>query len=676
MLSDIEKIIFVLLASSCFLVAYTMFRRMFLIISSGNQPIVWSKVATNWKEGINSFISQKTLFKTRPFVGFIHALVAWGFTLYLIVNIVDVLYGFIPGFKFFPNHFIGYLYKIFVDIFSVLVLVGVLYFLFRRFIQQDQKLVTKKPVMISEVAIKGMRFDSALVGIFILTHVGARFLSASFEIAYTQSDVYQPFANLVSKLWANMDSQFIIYMEHVTWWIALSLILLFLPYFPMSKHAHLFIGPVNIAAKTKRRSMASLEKIDFEDDTIEQFGSSKLHHLPQSHLLDAYACIQCSRCQDACPAYETGKELSPSAIEINKRYFLNQNFTEISNGEKFDIPLTDWMLTEEAAWSCTTCGYCVEVCPVGNEPMIDILRVRQDLVMMESKFPQEAMETFDKMENYGNPWGLSPQDRENWMDGLNVPLMRDKKKTDVLYWTGCSGAYDTRGKEVSQSVADIMNEAGVDYACLGNEETCTGDSARRIGNEYLFQTMAEKNKETFEQYDFKKIVTQCPHCFTTLKNDYAELGIELDVMHHSQFIDELIQTKKIVPQTWVEDDITFHDPCYLGRHNDEYDAPRNVLQSILKEGEIKEMEQSKSESFCCGAGGGNMWYEIKTGDRINQNRIKQAVDTNAKTVAAACNFCNIMLEDGIKTTENEENIKVLDIAEMVAQGLKNNEAVH
>ena len=445
--------------------------------------------------------------------------------------------------------------------------------------------------------------------------------------------------------------------------------MLFLPYFPYSKHAHLFMGPINIMAKTDRKSMAALEKIDFEDDDIEQFGAAQIQHLPQTQLLDGYACIQCSRCQDACPAYETGKELSPSALEINKRYFFNENLDLLAKGESVDKALTDWMLTEEAAWSCTTCGYCVEVCPVGNEPMVDILRARQDLVMMESKFPEEAMETFEKMENYGNPWGLSPQDREVWMDGYDVPLMREKKKVDVLYWAGCSGAYDNRGKEISQSVADILNKAEIDYGCLGNEEMCTGDSARRIGNEYLFQTMAEQNRETFDKYEFKKIVTQCPHCFRTLKNDYAEMGIELDVVHHSQFIDELIQENKIEPQPWVDEDVTFHDPCYLGRHNNEYDAPRSVLQSVLRDGKIKEMEKAKSESFCCGAGGGNMWYEIKTGERINQNRVKQAVSTKASTVAAACNFCNIMLEDGVKTTENEENIKVLDIAEMVSQSL-------
>ena len=650
--------------------SYITFKKMFKVILAGTNPIIWTDVIKNWNAGLIAFISQKTLFKTRPVVGFIHALVAWGFTLYLLVNIIDVLYGFIPNFKFLPNSITGDIYRLFVDTFSILVLLGVFYFLARRFIIQEDRLTIKDPVLLSDRAKAGMKFDSFIVGAFIIVHIGSRFLSASFEIAIHGTDWSQPAANIVATLWSTLSPNTLTIAEHVTWWLALGLILLFLPYFPYSKHAHLFMGPLNIMASEKRRSMAAIETIDFEDEELDQFGAAQIQHLPQTQLLDGYACIQCSRCQDACPAYETGKELSPSALEINKRYFINDNISTIANGESIDKALTDWMLTEEAAWSCTTCGYCVEVCPVGNEPMIDILRARQNLVMMESNFPQDAMETFEKMENYGNPWGLSPQDRENWMDGLDVPLMREKKNTEVLYWAGCSGAYDSRGREISQSVAKIMNEAKVDYACLGNEETCTGDSARRIGNEYLFQTMAEQNKETFEQYNFKKIVTQCPHCFTTLKNDYAEMGIELDVVHHSQYIDELINEKKIEPKPYLDEDITFHDPCYLGRHNGEYDAPRKVLQSVLKEGSIKEMEQSKSDSFCCGAGGGNMWYEIKTGERINQHRVNQAVDTEAKTIAAACNFCNIMLEDGVKTTGNEENIRVVDIAEMVSKGLE------
>ena len=671
MLTDIEKIIFILFAIIAIGLSYTTFNKMFKAIGVGSQQIDWKRALLNFPKGLEVFISQRTLFKTRPVIGFIHALVAWGFTLYLVVNIVDVLYGFIPGFHFFPNYFIGKVYRLFVDIFTVLVLLGVVYFLVRRFIFKDNRLVINEPVMLNDLAKKGMRNDSLIVGFFIFLHVGSRLLAASFEIARNGSDTFQPAATTIALLWSDFSQESIIISEHIFWWIALGLILGFLPYFPFTKHAHLFMGPLNYMAKTERKSMAALEAIDFEDDSIDQFGAGQLGHLPQSQILDAYACIQCSRCQDACPAYETGKELSPSALEINKRYFLNNHLDEFINGSIPDAAITDILLTDEAAWSCTTCGYCVEVCPVGNEPMLDILRARQDLVMMESKFPQEAMETFDKIENYGNPWGLSPQEREVWMEGKEVPLMRDKKEAEVLYWAGCAGAYDNRGKEISQAVVDVLNEAKVDFASLGNEETCTGDSARRIGNEYLFQTMAEKNLETFGKYKFKKIVTQCPHCFTTLKNDYSELGADLEVVHHSQFIGELVSEGKISPKAWLDEDVTYHDACYLGRHNDEYDAPRDVIQSIMKNGSLVEMEKSREESFCCGAGGGNMWYEIKTGERINHNRFKQAADTGATTVATSCNFCNIMMEDGMKVTGNDDKMKVMDIAELVSKSLSN-----
>ena len=671
MLTDIEKIIFILFAIIAIGLSYTTFNKMFKAIGVGSQQIDWKRALLNFPKGLEVFISQRTLFKTRPVIGFIHALVAWGFTLYLVVNIVDVLYGFIPGFHFFPNYFIGKVYRLFVDIFTVLVLLGVVYFLVRRFIFKDNRLVINEPVMLNDLAKIGMRNDSLIVGLFIFLHVGSRLLAASFEIARNGSDTFQPAATTIALLWSDFSQESIIISEHIFWWIALGLILGFLPYFPFTKHAHLFMGPLNYMAKTERKSMAALEAIDFEDDSIDQFGAGQLGHLPQSQILDAYACIQCSRCQDACPAYETGKELSPSALEINKRYFLNNHLDEFINGSIPDAAITDILLTDEAAWSCTTCGYCVEVCPVGNEPMLDILRARQDLVMMESKFPQEAMETFDKIENYGNPWGLSPQEREVWMEGKEVPLMRDKKEAEVLYWAGCAGAYDNRGKEISQAVVDVLNEAKVDFASLGNEETCTGDSARRIGNEYLFQTMAEKNLETFGKYKFKKIVTQCPHCFTTLKNDYSELGADLEVVHHSQFIGELVSEGKISPKAWLDEDVTYHDACYLGRHNDEYDAPRDVIQSIMKNGSLVEMEKSREESFCCGAGGGNMWYEIKTGERINHNRFKQAADTGATTVATSCNFCNIMMEDGMKVTGNDDKMKVMDIAELVSKSLSN-----
>ena len=670
MLSNLERILFIILTISSLGLAWISFGRMFKAISRGTDPIDWKKVIKNWPKGLAVFISQKTLFKTRPIVGTIHAGIAWGFTLYILVNIIDVMYGMIPGFHFLPNSFIGDLYRFFVDIFTLIVLFGVVLLLVRRFISKDQKLITNEPVLLSDAAKKGIKLDSLLVGTFILLHIGFRFIGASFEVALNGQDWSQPGATLLSYSWIGLSTESLIFGEHLAWWMALGLILGFIPYFPYSKHAHLFMGPLNYMAKVERRSLTTLEIMDLEDESAEQFGAGKLEHLPQKELLDGYACIMCNRCQDACPAYYTGKELSPSALEINKRYYLNENLKEFSEGADSLEGLSKWMLSEEAAWSCTTCGFCIEVCPVGNEPMVDILRMRQDLVLTESNFPKGAMETFDKIENYGNPWGMSPQDREKWTEGMEVPKMREKGSAEYLYWAGCSGAYDDRGKDISRSVAKIMNEAGIDYAILGNEETCTGDSARRIGNEYLFQMQAAQNMENFEKYGVKKIVTQCPHCLTTLKNDYGEMGAKLDVVHHSELISDLIKDGKIKPKKSLDEDITFHDACYVGRHHGEYDAPRNVLESVMSEdAKLVEMPRNKEQSFCCGAGGGNMWYDIDKGKRINVERFEEAIDTGAKKVATSCNFCMIMMEDARKVTGQDERMEVYDISELVAERL-------
>lgn len=667
MLSNFERIIFILLAIVSMRLTWITFRRMFKVVGRGSDPIDWVKALAKWPKGLSVFLSQKTLFKTRPIIGAIHAAVAWGFTIYLLVNVIDVLYGMVPGFHFLPNHFIGNIYRLFVDIFSLVVLIGVLLFLVRRFITGDERLNINAPVLLSESARKGVKRDSLIVGTFIILHVGFRFVGASFEVAINGADWSQPGATLLSTAWAGLSTDSLVFGEHVGWWMALGLILGFMPYFPYSKHAHLFMGPLNYMAQVDRRSLSTLEIMNLENEDVEQFGAAKVEHLPQKELLDAYACIMCNRCQDGCPAYQTGKELSPAAIEINKRYYFNDHFKEFSDGADSLDSLSQWMLSEEAAWSCTTCGYCIEVCPVGNEPMVDILRMRQNLVLMESNFPSDAMTVFDKIENYGNPWGMSPMDREKWTEGMDVPKMREKGSAEYLYWAGCSGAYDDRGKNISRSVAKIMNQAGIDYAILGNEETCTGDSARRIGNEYLFQMQATQNIENFEKYDIKKVVTQCPHCLTTLKNDYGEIGVELEVVHHSEFIADLIEEGKISPDQSLEEDVTFHDACYVGRHQGEYDAPRKVIKSVMgKNANVIEMERNKEESFCCGAGGGNMWYEIDRGKRLNVERFEEAIKTGAKKVATSCNFCMIMMEDARKVTGQDDNMEVYDISELVA----------
>jgi len=641
---------------------------MFKIINRGVSPISWNDTSKNILKGIKVFISQRTLFTTRPIIGFIHSLVAWGFTIYILVNIFDVIAGFIPEFAFFPNNAIGFFYRFFVDIFSVIVLIGVLFFLFRRFVFNEQKLVIKEPVFLSENAKKGIKKDSFIVGIFILLHVSGRFISASFLIAQNQPDLAQPFATLLSSVWLNLSHSQLYFGEHISWWIALGLILAFIPYFPLSKHAHLFMGPINFMISDDRPNKGAIKTINFEDESIEQYGVANMEHFSQKSIFDSFACIMCNRCQDNCPAYQTGKELSPAALEINKRYYLNENGNAFINGS--EVPLKDLLLTDNALWSCTSCNFCVVVCPVGNAPMNDILEIRQDRVLMQSDFPNELTATFKNSETNNNPWAFNQQDRANWAEGLNIKTLAEDSEGEILFWVGCAGSYDARYQKVSQAFSTIMQKAGVDFRILGTEEKCNGDTARRLGNEYLAQNLMQENIATLNNYSVKKIVTACPHCFNSIKNEYPKLGGKYEVLHHSEFIDNLIKSNKISLKNDVEiQNLTYHDSCYLGRYNSIYEQPRNVLTSI-ENIKITEPIRNKEEGFCCGAGGGRMFLEENTGTRINEERTKELIKTGANTIASACPFCMTMLNDGLKTEEKNEEIEVKDIAEIILQYIK------
>jgi len=669
MLSGWEKAIFILVVLGSLGATRTTFGNMFKIISRGSNPIDWSKVFKRIPAGIMAFLGTP-LFKTRPLVSIVHTGVAWGFILYMLVNLFDIFYGLIPDFHLLPNAVLGDFYRLFVDVFSLIVLAGIIYFLIRRFIQNDPNLHINESVMVYEKARKGVDRDSALVAFFIFFHVGFRFVGASFEIAQSQSDAFQPAASALALAWGGMSSEALVFGEHYFWWLAIGLILLFIPYFPTTKHAHLFMGPLNHMLQEDRPVSASFETIDFEDETLEQYGAAFLEHLPQKEILDAYACIMCNRCQDACPAYITGKPLSPSAIEVNKRYYIRDHISELVEDNTSGDRLTDWMLTEDAIWACTSCGYCVEVCPVANEPMVDILRIRQDLVMMESKFPKEAITTFKNLEVNGNPWGQSGQDREKWVESLDVPRMRDKGEAEYLYWVGCAGAYDARGQAVSQAMVKLLNKAGIDYAILGTEETCTGDSARRLGNEYLFQMLAQQNIETFDKYNVKKIITQCPHCLNAFRNDYAALGKTYEVVHHTQLLDELIKAGKLSPNRPNNSKISYHDSCYLGRHNDIYDAPRNVISAIPGV-KLEEFPRTGNEALCCGAGGGRMWLEETLGDKtINLERLEDVKAVNPNEVVTACPFCSTMINDGIKAEEMDKSTASKDIAQYLLDSVE------
>jgi Fe-S oxidoreductase len=551
---------------------------------------------------------------------------------------------------------------------SVAVLAGMVFFIFRRFVFRPANLSTRQTTLLSPKARFGIWRDSAIVATFILLHVGSRFVGESLAIAAAgKTDAWQPFASAVARMWSGMSPQGLLVGQHVAFWMAIGLIMVFIPYFPYSKHVHLFFTPLNFLLKPERRSIGELGYINLDDTSIQQFGASKLKDLGWEQLMDTYACIMCFRCQEVCPAYATGKVLSPAALEINKRYFLNT-----VNSLKDSPPLTEFAIPTEAIWACTSCGACVDICPVDNEPMRDILEIRRSLVLMENNFPKQLESAFRGMERSANPWGVPPSERMKWAEGLKVPTIEQNPEPEVLWWVGCAPATEARAQKAAQAFAKILNAAGVNFAVLGQNEQCTGDSARRAGREDIFFGLATANVELLNEVKPKRIVTTCPHCLHTLKNEYPAFGGNYEVIHHTQLINELISNGKLHLESQASGEnrhspITYHDPCYLGRHNGIYADPRLVLKEA--HANLVEMSLHADKSFCCGAGGTQMWKEEEHGtSRISEARVAEARATGAETMAVACPFCMIMLTDAAKS--EGEKVKVLDVAEIVIERIK------
>jgi Fe-S oxidoreductase len=375
----------------------------------------------------------------------------------------------------------------------------------------------------------------------------------------------------------------------------------------------------------------------------------------------------CYRCQQVCPAYNTGKVLSPAALEINKRYFLNQEGARLASGEQSSQTLLEFAITKEAVWACTACGACVDICPVGNEPMRDILDIRRALVLMENDFPDQLQTAFRGMERTLNPWNVPPTERMKWAEGLQVPTLDENPEPDLLWWVGCAPATDARAQKIARAFAQILKAADVNYAVLGQMEQCTGDSARRAGNEFLFNEMAAANVEMLNEVAPKRIVTTCPHCLHTLANEYPAFGGNYQVIHHTQLINELVASGKLKLKQDGLGEVTLHDPCYLGRHNQIVDAPRQALQAAGVK--LVEMPRNGLKSFCCGAGGAQMWKEEEHGNqRVSANRYHEALSTGAARLAVACPFCMVMLNDANK--DAGEKMQVLDIAEIVQKAIE------
>ena len=671
MLSTFERIMFLLLAAVCLTAVYNTFKQMALVINRGQGALALNDLPRRAMTGLFALLSQGRIIRHRKITSLFHYGVAFGFIFYGLVNVIDLLEGLIPGFTFLHDNIIGQIFRLAADLFAVAVLIGVVYFLLRRFAAQDPALKIRDNVKLMErVREGGVSVDSLIVGLFILAHVGSRLLSAAFKIGLDGPDAWQPVANFLAGTFlgglspAALETGF-----HVFWWLAIGLIFLFLPYFPYTKHAHLFMGPTNFMLSPDRSYLGQMKKLDLDDESIEQFGANDLDDLPKKHILDAFACIMCNRCQQVCPAYNTGKELSPAALEINKRYYIRQHMGELAGGAANGVPLLDYAISPSAVWACTACGHCIEICPVGNVPMLDIMEIRRDQVMMQSEFPEQLTAAFRGMERMGNPWQAQGS-RMEWAAGLpfDVPTVEENPEYDVLLWVGCAGAFNPDAQKTVRALATVMNAAGVSFATLGDDETCTGDSARRAGNEPLFQAMAEANIETLNaaKANERRIVTSCPHCFTTIGKEYGELGGNYQVFHHTQFIADLVGKGKLRLNGKLLEQATFHDPCYLGRHNGVLSEPREALAAAGLT--LLEMPRSGKDSFCCGAGGAQYWKEEEHGtETVNLNRFREAKATGAAVLAVGCPFCNTMMSDANR--EQGAPMQVRDVAELVADAL-------
>ena len=666
------------------------FYRAYLRIRRGraDSDLRWDRWPGRLWYALTTTVSQSRTFRKRGVVSLFHSFIFYGFVFYLIVNLLDAVEGYvtlrIPEGAF--NLFTLYLlegYGFFADVLSFLVLVGVIALVARRFLLPARRdfRFNAKTLLHPKVKLGYVNRDSLIVSAFILFHVGSRALGAGARIADTpRPDLFEPagwdpmlpFGSLLAYLFTSLHARG---WEIFGYWGALGSVLAFLAYFPYTKHVHIFAAPLKyFFAREVKSGVMPLVSVDLENEE-QKIGASNLEDLAWPRLLDAYACIQCNRCQDVCPATATGKSLSPAALEINKRMELNElahTTQAFERGAASPHTLLQFALTPEAAWACTTCGACMQVCPVQDEQMLDILDIRRHQVMMEGEFPSQLQTAFRGMERNKNPWGINHEQRLAWADGLNVKTTDENPAPDVLYWVGCAASYDPQAQKTARAFVQLLDHAGVDFAVLGKKECCTGDTARRAGNELLYRQLADQNVSTLNELRPKLVVASCPHCMNAIGSEYKQIGGDYKVMHHTEYLESLLASGKLKPER-LDASITYHDPCYLGRHNNVYDAPRNLLKVLGNE--FVELDRTRSNSFCCGAGGAQFWKEEEPGDeRISENRFKEAQRVLApangeKTLAVGCPFCKSML--GSTPSQGDgSGIVIRDVAELLWEGVR------
>jgi Fe-S oxidoreductase len=608
------------------------------------------------KTTIENVLGQRAVLRKKS-AGIMHATIFWGFliiTIGTLEQFLSTLYA-PANFEFIGETAYNAL-SFMEDFFTVGILVAIGYACYRRFVVRPEGL--------------GKSRDANIVLLFTGSLMVAILLMNAFHILGRQPFYASsmPFSNGLASALSGLGLSQESYTMLGTFfkWVHMLIVLGFAMYIPSSKHLHIMAAGPNTFLRTLPREKA-MSVINFEDEKVTQYGAAKVTDMDWKDSLDYYSCTECGRCQDLCPAYNTQKPLSPKALILDLKENMYRNKEKILAHDYENVShVIDENVTEDVIWACTSCRACEIACPVFIEQVDKIYDIRRNLVMMESRFPAEVQNVFKNMETNATPWAFGASERANWAEGLGIKTMADDANVDVLLWVGCAGSYDDRNKKVLRSFASLLKKAGIKFAILGTEEQCTGDPARRIGNEYLYQTLAKANIETMNRYNVKRVVTACPHCFNTIKNEYKDFGGSYEVLHHSQFLAKLIAEGKIKPTKTLDETVTFHDSCYLGRWNNIYEQPRDVIKS-LPAARMVEMKNNHDQSMCCGAGGGRMWMEEKIGKKVNVARTEQALNTKAGIIASSCPFCMTMMTDGVKTKEMEGKVRVMDIAELIDQ---------